>query len=137
VKKYVFGLAENGQARIGTVLDYPDDYTDEGDEDVWNNQNRAFKVNGQWTIYDPLAVDVPASAATDETITATVTLPAGSPDTSVTFTVIFNGEAADPVAVDVVNGAASQQFAFDTPGTYRITASSEHHGAAVGEVVVS
>jgi hypothetical protein len=133
----MFGLAENGQVRIGTALDYPDEFDVEGSEDVWNNQNRAFYNNGQWTIYDPLAVAVPASAATDETITATATLPAGSPDSSVTFQVTFNGEAADPVALGVVDGAASQQFSFDTPGTYRITASSEHHGAAVGEVVVS
>jgi len=131
-KKYVFSIGENGKVLTGTILDYPDEYTVEGTKQVWENQERAFydAQSGNWTVYDRLSAAGPASATVGETITVTATLPAGSPDTEVSFQVRFGSETSDPVSVPVTSGAAEQELTFDVEGAYQIIASSVHHGSA-------
>ena len=138
-KKYMFGIDENGKAMMGTVLEYPDEYTTEGTEEVWENQERAFydEQTGTWTVYDRLTVSGPNSAMIGETITVTATLPENSPDDEVTFQVRFEDELSDQVTVTAIDGVAEQQFSFDTEGVYTIIMSSVHHGSASLGVTVS
>lgn len=139
MKKYVFGLNPNGQVKIGTILEYPDEYTIEGSEDVWNTQNRAFYVDGAWTIYDPLAlVAAPSSAVVNQVFNVIAQLPENSPDTVVNFSVQHDLEVLqDNLSVTVVDGQVSQAFSFDTDGAYKIIISSEHHGTIVAEVTIN
>jgi len=138
-QKYLFGLDETGKVRIGTIMYYPDEYTVEGTEEVWLNQDRAFydTETGQWTIYDRLTASGPATATTGETITVTATLPVDSPDTEISFQVRFGNETSEPVTVPVTDGTAEQQFSFDVEGAYTIIISSVHHGSASVGVTVS
>ncbi|TMV49350.1 hypothetical protein FE783_12605 [Paenibacillus mesophilus] len=138
-RKYMFEVDQTGKIARGTALIYPDEYNAEGTEEVWNNQARSFynAQSGTWTVYDPLTLAAPTTAEVNATITATATLPNGTPDNEVSFSVSYGSESGDPVTITVADGTASQQFAFDTPGVYRITASSAHHGSASVEVTVS
>lgn len=78
------------------------------------------------------AAAAPNPAAVNATVTLTVTLPAGTPDTSATFQV----EGGQTYAEPVTNSQASHAYAFALPGTYLVTVSSAHHGAQVVEVAV-
>lgn len=140
--KYLFEThPESGKIGRSTVLYYPEEFNTEGDQTVWDNKERSFydALTGTWTTYDPLTLSVPTMADADVTITATASLPAGTPDNEVKFSVALGNEfeTSEPVIVAVVGGEASHQFAFDTPGVYRIRVLSEHHGLAFAEVTVN
>ncbi|MGE5589192.1 MAG: hypothetical protein ACM3ZA_00975 [Bacillota bacterium] len=60
------------------------------------------------------------------------TLPKGSPDVEVTFTV----DGGAPITEPVEAGGASHAYAFKAPGTYRVLVFSAHHGSTMAEVLV-
>ncbi len=74
----------------------------------------------------------PNPVAINATVTVSATLPAGTPDISLTFQVEGGAAYTEPVSA----GQASHAYAFVTPGTYRVVVSSLHHGTQVVEVVV-
>lgn len=135
-QKYMFSVNEQGKAATGTVIDYPNEYTHEGTQEVWENQERAFYVDGQWIIYDKIALDVPTSGAADEEITATATLPADSPDSEVTFSVRYQDQEWEPITASAMDGQAQTTLEFAEVGAYQITVSSMHHGADVQEILI-
>lgn len=140
-KKYFFSLDANGKPANGTIMNIPDEYTHEADENVWLNQDRAFFENGAWTVYEPIVISVPEIAEVDATVSVSATLPVGSPDTDVSFVVSYtdeNGEQTmEPIVVTAVDSVASHDFAFAVAGTYQISASSTHHGSDSGEVAIN
>lgn len=75
----------------------------------------------------------PNPAVVDEMVTITAVLPAGSPDAEVMIQVEDGQEYTEPVE----DGQASHLYAFDLPGTYRVTVSSAHHREQVVEVTVT
>jgi hypothetical protein len=97
---------------------------------------------GDVIIYDPLIFDAPSTSTIGTVFTATATLPTGSTDAEVVFSIGWQDEAGewsrtDPIAVAVVDGKASNDFSFSTSGEYVIDACSEHHGLIQSKVVVS
>lgn len=146
--RYFFAIdSKNGRVFIGSAIHSPEERPEvcsiEGDEQVWLNQGRAFYINGSWYIYPPISVTVPTTNVNvNQVVTATATLPPGSPDTEVQFCVAWqdsNGEwhRTDPITVPVVNDQASKDFQFAEAGVYCIEAMSEHHGGSFVEVTVS
>jgi hypothetical protein len=129
----------SGKILSGTTIRYPDEYDAEGDQAIWDNQSRSFydAQSETWTTYEPIVLSAPATAEVDATITVTATLPEGTPDNEVSFSVSYGNESGTPETVAVEDDDASQLFAFDTPGTYRIIVSSEHHGTTIAEVTVN
>lgn len=75
----------------------------------------------------------PNPAAVNATVTITATLPADTPDTSVTFQV----EGGQAYTEPVTQGQASHAYAFAQSGVYRIAVSSVHHGTAIVEVTIA
>jgi hypothetical protein len=140
-KRYLFAVSEDGRPSIGTVVEYPAEYTVEGTEEVWLNQDRAFFVDGEWMVYDPLIVEKGQNGdiTTGATLNVTAFLPPDSPDTEITFAAIRDGQpVTEPITVQAEDGQAVHQFTFTNPGQYIITASSQHHGsAAVGVTVIA
>ncbi|AFK87697.1 hypothetical protein Tsac_2844 [Thermoanaerobacterium phage THSA-485A] len=132
---YLFQVDTNGKIIAGQAIE---NWVN-GDANVWNAQERSFynATTGQWTIYDPIQINAPATASINTAFNVAATLPTNSPDTSVEFNVIYNGQAGTPIPVNVTNLQATQQFNFAQAGTYTITVSSEHHGSASAEVTVS
>lgn len=132
---YLFQIDNNGAIVAGQSIEG----WINGDENIWNAQERAFydSVSGKWIIYDPIQIDAPATATVNTTFAVIATLPTNSPDTTVNFIVSYNGQVGEPVSVEVVDGQAVQQFSFTQTGTYTITVSSVHHGSASAEVMVS
>lgn len=83
--------------------------------------------------YKPIAASAsPIPASVNAVVEVTATLPADTPDAEVTFVV----DGGAPVTEPVAQGTATHAYAFTAPGIYRITVSSQHHGAAVVEVTV-
>lgn len=78
------------------------------------------------------ATATPNTAAVNDTVTVTATLPGGSPDTEVTFQLEGGAAYQEPVTA----GQASHAYAFSLAGAYRITVSSAHHGAQTVEVTI-
>lgn len=93
----------------------------------------AWVEPGDWRInnvFVPHRIQLDASpnpATPNATITVTALLPAGSPDTPVTFRVEGGQAYAEPVA----GGQASHAYAFAAAGRYRIAVSSAHHDNTV------
>jgi hypothetical protein len=50
MKRYLFEIDAEGKPIKGTVVEYPDEYTVEGTEEVWLNTGRSTYVNGEWVI---------------------------------------------------------------------------------------
>jgi hypothetical protein len=132
---YLFQVDSNGKITAGQALEN----WINGDINVWNAQERSFydATTDKWTIYDPIQINAPATATVNTAFTVTATLPTNTPDTTVNFNVIYNGQSGTPVSVNVTNLQATQQFSFAQAGTYTITVSSTHHGSASAEVTVS
>lgn len=88
---------------------------------------------GDWRINNAfvphrIQLDIsPNPATSNAMVTVTAILPAGTPDTSVTFQV----EGGQAYTEPVVTGKASHAYAFATAGRYRITVSSAHHDNTV------
>lgn len=74
----------------------------------------------------------PNPSALDATVTVRATLPAGSPDTSVTFQLEGGQAYQEPVTA----GQASHNYAFALAGVYRVSVSSAHHGQQTVEETV-
>lgn len=137
INRHVFEINENGKAIAGTIVTYPANYSVEGNEQVTENMGRAFYLNGEWVIYDPLVISVNASEILEgDTVEATATLPEDSLDSTLVFNVRHNGEdLIEGIEAPVVDGTASQTFEFEVSGSYSITVTSKHHG--VGNVGVT
>jgi hypothetical protein len=134
---YLVAVDESGKAHSGASI--PIDGYLQVTEDIYNNIGRAFYIDGEWVIYERLSIakssDEPISVGDEITVTAT--LPADSPDSAVTFSVVFNGVLlSEPVEVAVSDGQAVQAYIFDKPGYYTVSASSTHHGGAATVIVV-
>lgn len=144
--RYFFAVDSEGRALKGCAV-HPfekpaDNCTVEGDEQVWNNQGRAFYVSGLWHIYPPIAVTAPANVNVNEPISVVAVLSPDTPDTEVKFRVVWQDNQgawhiADPVTVPVISGQASKDILFMAPGKYLIEVLSKHHGVASTEVMVS
>jgi hypothetical protein len=132
---YLFQIDSNGKIITGQCLE---NWVN-GDGNVWNAQDRAFydATTGQWVIYGPIQINVPTTASVNTAFTVTATLPSNSPDTSVNFVVVYNGQSGTPISANVTNLQATQQFNFAQAGTYTITVTSTHCGSASAEVTVS
>jgi hypothetical protein len=134
-------LDADGKAKAAITINYPDDYTHEGTEEVLANLERAQFVDGQWIIHDRLQLVGPSTASVCEQVEIVATFPAGSPDSEARIDVAHiepNGTLteADPITVPIADGTASQTLEFAEPGTYRITVSSRFHGAQTLGVTV-
>lgn len=142
MKRYFFEINVDGKPTRGTALDVPNEYTVEGDESIWLSQERSFFESGQWITYDQLTIAItPTNATVNEEIIATVTLPVGSVDTSVTFTVTHTDVDGNTQSTEIVSSVTNEQathsFSFTEVGAYTISASSVHHGVSSGEVIIS
>lgn len=90
-------------------------------------------INGQFVPAHFASVEaLPQTADPGQTVTVTATIPEGSDDTEVLFTIPDVFEQAEPVS----NGQASHLLQFDQPGTYYVEVSSQRHGRQTVEVVV-
>lgn len=93
---------------------------------------------GDWhinNVFVPHRIQLDASpnpATPNATMMVRAILPAGSPDTTVTFQVEGGAIYSEPVAT----GQANHAFAFASAGIYRVLVSSAHHGTAAVEVMV-
>lgn len=140
-------FAEEVQNAIRKLGGVPDDYgefrlNDERDAELVQailnagSYELTFDAAGNPTgvkIYPRLtAAATPNPAAVNAVVEVTATLPAGSPDTKVTFAL----EGGTTVKEPVVQGKTVHAYAFTAVGTYRIAVSSAHHGIATVEVVV-
>ncbi|MGE5559913.1 MAG: hypothetical protein ACM3XN_02515 [Chloroflexota bacterium] len=119
----------------GTAEDYGElRFNDQDDADI---VRRAFAAGhlevqaGQLVIYDQLSVQTPAPAAPGATVEIIAILPAGTPDTEVTFEL-----AGEAVAESIAGNQAVHLYQFADAGRYLVTVSSAHHGSVTVEVVV-
>ncbi|ALS27206.1 hypothetical protein IJ21_18050 [Paenibacillus sp. 32O-W] len=136
-KKYLFAIDADGKPTVGTVLYYPEEYTHEVPEEVWDNRDRAQFVDGEWVIHDPLTVSGPSEVAMGEDFDVLVSVPQPSPDDAVFVTVIYDGEASEPQPVQLSGGSAVIPLRFDTAGVYTISVRSRYHGFASLGVAVN
>lgn len=121
MKEAIFILCGDGQT---IYLDVPDNLTPEQIVEIEQVINNHYP--------DLTASASPNPATVSETVVVTAALPAGSPDTEVTFQLEGGTTYTEPVA----DSKASHTYAFAMPGTYRINVSGTYCGTAIVEVVV-
>lgn len=108
------------------------------DDDVWltvPDTVNVVNIDAVVNAHDPRPLTVvatPNPVAPNALVTVAATLPTGSSDTTVTFQVQGGMAYPEPVT----GGQASHAYAFASAGSYRITASSTHHGSSAVEVIV-
>lgn len=78
------------------------------------------------------SIDLPV-ATVNQVIMVTANIPAGSPDSTISFQV-GDGPVED---MPIANDQAVKYYAFSSPGEYVITVSSINHGSASVEVTVN
>jgi len=138
MKKYLVGrLDPDGKPVVGTVLDYPDEYTHEVTEEQYQNMHRLQIIDGDPVLHAEMHVDGPETIAAGVDFDLIVSLPEGASDTEITLTISAAGESGEPETLQTVNGLAFIPLRFDTAGTYQALITSRFNGVKNIELVVT
>lgn len=105
-----------------------DDFTD------INAITRAFYINGEVKIYEPITISAPDTVIVNTPFEVKAVVPIDSPDNEVKFRIVYqdtDGTWHREEFNEVVNnGEAIKFLQFETAGEYLIEVLSEHHGLA-------